>query len=204
MEVWHKELPLFDKPVNQLVARKARTHNESLRMRETALRMLRSGQRISEKFWKDLHPGSRVAPTIEQLRNAHGFAINGSGGEADPYWMRDVTQLPTLVAVSDEIKSAYYDSQHWKNLRDSRIQIDQNSCVLCVGCVPGEQVHHVIYRLFEEQLCDLMTVCIPCHEKLHADSRLKFPSGMKVEHVRKLGFVVEFESWLLPKGGGQW
>ena len=74
-----------------------------------------------------------------------------------------------------------------------------------MGAYGGEeddplQVHHVEYRLFRELLFDVMTVCRPCHRRIHENSLLRFPPGMDVEHVERLGFErPEFAAWLLPR-----
>jgi hypothetical protein len=183
-------------PVARPTGQSARRHNESSAMMAHALKILRTAP-LSNVEWSELHPGSRLAPAVEKLRNGHGFDITGDGSVEQPYRLKDSEALPTLVFVTDEIKQMYYDSEHWREIRGRRLQLDSYACVLCRR-VEDLQCHHITYNLFAERLCELITVCDECHATLHDKSRLKFPSGMLIEHARRLGVEVVFEDWLLP------
>lgn len=201
-----EELPLFC--TNTLVAspsieqsgKAARRHHESQGMQREALWRLRDGELLTDAAWKELHPGSRIAPVVEKLRNTYGFEICGEGSANRPYGMLDRNEWPQTVEVTEAIKEAYWASTHWHEVRERRWAYDKWACVLCKAAEPL-QCHHIFYALFEEKLCHVMTVCEACHELCHSQSRLKFPAGMSVKHARQLGVNVEFASWLLPHGG---
>jgi hypothetical protein len=192
------DLPLFAPPATSN-AEKARTHHEKKSARAYALDLLRDGVQLTDVLWKEHRPGSRVAPVVDKLRNAHGFTINGEGSVKIPYVMPIRNQFPALVESTDEIKNAYWSCEHWREMRERRYAYDGHKCVLC-GTNANLCCHHVCYRLFSESLADLMTVCDSDHCKIHAAAKLKFPSGVSVEHVRRLGLEVSFEPWLLPLG----
>lgn len=181
-------------------AASARKFHENQSNQEEALLRMRSGIRLTDSEWRKSARKSRLAPTIDMLRNAHGFTILGDGSDSNGYFLQDLRQRPCKVHVTDAIKEAYYETDHWRETRDERMQRDDMLCVLC-GEFSQLQVHHVTYRnLFHEPLCDLMTVCETCHSRIHEAARLKFPSGIPTEFVQLLGFEPKFDQWLLPKG----
>lgn len=147
--------------------------------------------------------GTRLAPAIELLRNAHGFHISGDGrkGTKDkqiqPYKLEDRWQCPRLVAVEDKHKNAYWETDHWKDLKARREHRDYGACVLC-KTTEDLRCHHTIYNLFAENITELMTVCDEHHKVMHSSARLAFPRGMLPEHVRRMGIEPEYEDWLLP------
>lgn len=188
--------------VNQESAASARQLNESVHHKAEALAMLRRGEPITDVAWKELFPGSRIAPTVEKLRNAHGFSILGDGSTRAPYHMPNRWQLPERIEVTEAIKQAYYDSERWNAIRLRRMQFDEYRCNQC-RCSDDLQVHHFIYNLFCERLYELSTFCSTCHGNVvhNKQSRLAFPSGISVEHAKRLGFEPVFEQWLcVPKG----
>lgn len=189
------DLPLF---CAAAAPQQARTFHERDEAHAAVLRMLRERTHLTKLHYeRDAKNGSRLAPLIEQLRNAHGFAIEGDGSVKSPYIMGDVRQCPTLARVSPEMKAAYYALPHWLKVRGLRLERDCRMCVLC-DANSALRCHHVTYEnLFSEPLRDLMTVCDPCHKRLHAHCRLKFPSGVSVRYAHWLGWK-GFERWLMP------
>lgn len=175
-----------------------RAYHEQVAFQHIALDLLRSGMPLAEYQWKKSFPGSRLPPVIDKLRNAHGFQIDGAGTAETPYYMADRFQMPTRVAVTAVMQAAYYETQWWQQVREARLDFDLRACVICHDDAEL-QVHHIKYRLFAESVYELITLCKPHHEAIHDDSRLKFPSGMSVEHADRLGVSWEFEEWLLPK-----
>ena len=190
------ELPLFS------AARTATTHARKFNERDEAqanvLKELRTGAGINKKRWEDgVANGSRLAPVVEQLRNAHGFAISGDGSIRKPYRMDDVRQCPTLARVTPEMKAAYYQLPHWLKVRSERAAMDGHKCVLC-RALDDLRCHHVCYeKIFDEPLVDLLTLCDGCHDRVHNHCGLKFPSGVEVKYAHWLGWK-GFETWLLP------
>lgn len=175
----------------------ARKYHERDAGRADALSLLRSYESLTDARWKQRHPGSRLAPVVDMLRNAHGFTITGEGRMKDPYRMPDRYQFPQLVRVTPEIRLAYYASEHWAETKSPRMRMDNFRCVLCRDSCELE-VHHICYRLFAEELKELLTVCRVCHRVLHEKSRLKFPSGILAFRIVELGREPFFDSWLLP------
>lgn len=189
------ELPLF---ACVEAPRKARTYHERDQAQASVLKALRLGQKLDKKsFEASAANGSRLAPVIEQLRNAHGFSISGDGSKIKPYTLEDYRQRPCLARVTPEMKAAYYQLPHWHSVKRKRAELDGNRCVLCRtdDCL---RCHHVCYRkLFGEPPDDLLTLCERCHDRVHKHCRLKFPSGVSVQYAHWLGWK-GFETWLLP------
>jgi hypothetical protein len=186
------ELPLFSKAN---AAQDARRFHESEAQQREVLEHLRCGESIAKHLWED--GGKRLAPAIEQLRNAHGFTIAGTGTAKNPYRMKDLRQCPTKAHATDEMQAAYYGLLHWQQVRSDRLSMDSFRCVCCHAC-DELQCHHLTYkRLFAERLTDLMTLCRGCHELVHESCRLKFPSGVPVSYAAQLGWK-GFAAWLLP------
>jgi len=175
----------------------ARKHHEQVAYQQQALDALRSGMPLAEYQWKRVHPTSRLPPVVDKLRNAHGFTIDGDGSADTPYTMSDCNQMPQRLAVTDPMKAAYYQTQHWHDMRRARKEFDSRRCVICSSTVELV-VHHIRYQLFAEDMQDLMTVCGKHHDMIHDNSRIKFPSGMSLDEVRQLGIEWEFPEWLLP------
>lgn len=113
--------------------------------------------------------------------------------------MRNTFEYPQRVAVTEQMKVAYYETEHWRSLSRSRRELD-GSCILC-GATDELQVHHICYELFAEHIDDLMTVCKHHHEKIHIHSRIKFPSGVSLTDALSLGFDGVFPEWLMPQRG---
>ena len=180
----------------------ARAHHERIEAQKLVLADLRQGKHLRKTEYEvngSLGKGSRLAPTVEQLRNCYGFVISGDGSFKNPYRLDDVDQLPTRIKVTKEIQDAYYKSGHWQKIRETRRLQDGGCCVTCKTTADLE-CHHLTYEnLFCEEIRDLQTLCSECHRRTHANGKLKFPSGMIVQHVRMLGFQESHEDWLLPE-----
>ena len=82
------ELPLF-----AATAIEAKQFHERECLQQEALELLRAGVELTDVYWKRQHPGSRIAPTIEKLRNAHGFEIGGNGSVKSPHYLADRMQM---------------------------------------------------------------------------------------------------------------
>ena len=179
----------------------ARAFNEQVPHQQDALHLMRLGVPISNVMWVRRHPGARAAATILMLRRAHGFDVSGNGSVDNPYKLDDCHQWPTKVETTDALASGYYETEHWKETRQRRMEDDLFACVLC-NSTDELCVHHILYELFAERLSDLMTVCEICHERIHRHSRLRFPAGMSVEHADMIGVPYSFEQWLIPPPQG--
>lgn len=61
----------------------------------------------------------------------------------------------------------YLKSPQWKRKRFSVLRRDNFKCVKC-GSHKNLQVHHLTYNhIFNEPLCDLVTLCKKCHRQEH-------------------------------------
>ena len=67
----------------------------------------------------------------------------------------------------------YLRSDKWKRKRNERLVIDKCRCQEC-GIQSNLQIHHLTYKnVFNENMEDLTTLCIDCHQKKHKNKRLK-------------------------------
>ena len=189
-------LPLFS--ISKAIEKpSARDYHERTERQIKALNVLRSGEQIFQADYDHMN-GGRVAASIGKLRACYGFVINGDGSKLSPYEMLDTSQHPRFAAVTDEMKAAYYMTPWWNAVRSRRLEIDGRVCVLCRCSDKPLLCHHVTYeRLFAEEISDLLTVCDPCHEKIHVSCRLKFPSGVATTYAHLLGWKGQ-EEWLMP------
>lgn len=61
----------------------------------------------------------------------------------------------------------HLQSDYWKKIRKEVLLRDGNLCQKCLN-TDATEVHHLAYEnLGSEKLEDLMSVCSPCHEKIH-------------------------------------
>jgi len=61
----------------------------------------------------------------------------------------------------------YLQSDKWMNKRAKVLARDNYVCQACVTN-KASQVHHLNYRNYgDEPLFDLVSVCVPCHNKIH-------------------------------------
>ena len=67
----------------------------------------------------------------------------------------------------------YIRSEEWKQTEHERMRIDSYRCVMCgrpsEKTKHGLQVHHITYKNLghEDIMADLVTLCAPCHIKMH-------------------------------------
>ena len=62
----------------------------------------------------------------------------------------------------------YLTTETWQKKRDERLEIDGGICQACLSA-PATEVHHLNYYNIgnEDVLTDLVSVCHPCHRKIH-------------------------------------
>lgn len=178
-----------------------REFHESESQQQEALKILRFRPLTKGGFESDW-PGSRLAPAIDILRNGWGFDIAGKGKKKDPYRLIDRQQSPTKVRCTKSIQDAYYETEHWLDIRELRYQQDNYRCVACTStCHDSLECHHLTYsRLFGERLDDLITLCSTHHKLIHEESLMKFPTGVDLWIAERLLGVATytFDDWLLP------
>ena len=66
----------------------------------------------------------------------------------------------------------YMRSDAWSKKRAERLELDNNSCVMCgrtLEQIKSIQVHHITYKNLgnENVLEDICTLCGSCHKKIH-------------------------------------
>lgn len=68
-------------------------------------------------------------------------------------------------------KQRYYDylnSDEWKKKRLERLKLDKFTCQNCGNKSGRLDVHHTTYdTIYNESIHDIITLCNPCHFKLH-------------------------------------
>lgn len=129
--------------------------------------------------------GPRPAAYINQLRNM-GYEIESSSdGSVALYVLKGFSPK---VDVTDEMKAAYYASQHWRIKRAQRLSFDDYRCCNCKRLRHELQVHHWHYDLFNEDIEDLMTFCRRCHERIHEHKNVQvhFPRYVTPEIAARL------------------
>jgi 5-methylcytosine-specific restriction endonuclease McrA len=61
----------------------------------------------------------------------------------------------------------YLRTEKWKGKREKVLKRDNNLCQACL-INKATEVHHKTYeKIFDEPLFDLVSLCHPCHSKLH-------------------------------------
>lgn len=69
--------------------------------------------------------------------------------------------------------SAYLLTPEWRRRRAKALERDGYLCQGCLEAVACE-VHHITYeRLFNELICDLVSLCHDCHQQCHPHKDLK-------------------------------
>lgn len=62
----------------------------------------------------------------------------------------------------------YLKTNHWKKTRARRVKLSKYKCDLCGHKAKRLEVHHKTYeRRGCERMGDLLTLCVPCHRKIH-------------------------------------
>jgi 5-methylcytosine-specific restriction endonuclease McrA len=157
------------------------TDEDRQRVRSQADRMLEHlgrGAATASELVENI--GHRFASSIHVLRQ-RGYVIstqkNGNGE-----YVYSLGQRVLMVEVTDEMKAAYYQTEHWKAKRRERREFDEHRCCHCRS-TQSLEVHHWNYDLFQEDLSDLATLCSVCHERIHnnANIRIHFPKTVLPE-----------------------
>ena len=80
---------------------------------------------------------------------------------------------PGKLSLSPELQE-YYNSDHWKHLRQRVLEHWGNRCAICYHA-GGLEVHHRTYhRLHHESMTDLIPVCGQCHRMADDRRRREF------------------------------
>lgn len=114
-----------------------------------------------------------------------GWTIDAVTIDGEVTWI--LGPYTPLVEVTDEMKAAYYSTEHWRTKRQERLRFDGFECIFC-GFGMNLEVHHWKYDLFCERVEDLATSCAECHEWIHANEQIHihFPHFVTPEIAAKL------------------
>lgn len=156
----------------------------SQRKAALVLSELQSGPKDTDQL--EAVPGidRRAAASIRVLRQAGWeIATERRNGLA----LYTLIGKKELVRVTEEMQASYYLTDHWRATRWKRMVFDGIRCIVC-GATGELQVHHWKYDLFNESIEDLMTVCKPCHTRLHEyeNVRVHFPRYVFEEIAQRL------------------
>jgi hypothetical protein len=133
---------------------------------------------VSHRFASSLkilrHRGYEVALHRVQHQRA------ADGKKRAPMHWYTLTYSPPIEnkKISEDLKQFYYDTDHWRAMRQLRLEFDDYCCVRCKQTEDEAEeplsVHHWCYSLFDEDLLHIMTLCRLCHTWMH---NLNRPNG---------------------------
>lgn len=139
-----------------------------------------------------LDVGPRPAAYVRQLRQM-GYQIESAKeGNIAVYHLIGKVEM---VEVTPAMQELYYTTPHWQYTRAKRKEFDGYRCACC-QTTERLQVHHWKYDLFNEQQCDLLTVCDECHNRIHsyANVHCHFPRWVTPEIAEKLSLTARAAS----------
>lgn len=149
---------------------------------EELLELLQGGPKTTAELVVWNH---RFSASVRLLRE-RGYQIHrGTTEHGEILWTLHGRRL--MVEVTDEMKSAYYLTPHWRAKRQEVLRRDKNTCVFCPYGLRVE-VHHWRYELFNEDLRDLTTVCEECHRWIHENEQISihFPHYVTPEIAARI------------------
>lgn len=140
------------------------TQEEKTARQEAVIELLSRRPMTTAELESDSRIVCRVAAVIDNLRQA-GWQIKTRKHTTGLALYELLGKVP-MVKVTPKMKENYYILDHWRNKRLERLRFDGFVCVVCQS--PDLlHVHHWKYDLFNEQVCDLMTLCETCHVRMH-------------------------------------
>lgn len=101
--------------------------------------------------------------------NEYRYGASSSGN----YGSKDIIGKNNLIYQKNINRQEYIDylnSAKWSSLKLERFAIDEGICKRCCKKIhiSKSNCHHIHYDNFkDESIYDLVTLCIPCHEKVH-------------------------------------
>lgn len=139
-------------------------------------------------LWLYTHQCKRCG-CIDYMKTGHGPWVPKPADrdlETLPIWddelQRHVSEHARLLASEerDDLRDErrreyeeYLESEEWAAKRVLVLRRDRHLCQGCLECVATD-IHHITYeRLFDELLCDLVSLCRDCHQKCHPYKDLK-------------------------------
>lgn len=170
---------LFSQPATSVVAPELTQEDEDriANKTETILAILTCRPHTSSELIEVTH---RFSACIGTLRK-QGWIIDGEKfGDGGFLWA--LRGRDDWVEVTDEMKEAYYQTDHWQMTRNGRMAFDHFACVQCHATKPLE-VHHWQYQLFNERIRDLCTLCRGCHQDVHENALIKLHFPHRVDRA---------------------
>ena len=87
------------------------------------------------------------------------------------------SELRRSMIRKEYYNDVYLKSDEWKRKRENVLKRDNYKCVCCGN--EATQVHHINYNnVYKENIKELLSVCKPCHEKIHFNGVVFF-NGFK-------------------------
>ena len=95
--------------------------------------------------------------------------------------LRILAQDNTESLINQIDRDAFYNSQTWRNKRESIVVRDNNECQVCKDngkvTLTNLIVHHIQPLEFHPELKldddNLLTVCLSCHNSIHTSAAVK-------------------------------
>lgn len=122
------------------------------------MQCMECGEHDARAYKKELLPAN--APLFdEQKREQLYIAQREKAIE-----QREIERLNWL----NEQYTPYLQSSKWIKKRDLVLKRDDYICQACLSN-KATQVHHLTYQnVFDEPLFELISICKPCHDKIHS------------------------------------
>ncbi len=74
----------------------------------------------------------------------------------------------TNIAARHWYRFGYLKSEHWQNMRLTKLASARARCYRCLKVDDSNDVHHLSYRnIYDVDLSDLVVLCRECHTKFH-------------------------------------
>lgn len=149
------------------------------------LELLRQAPRTNEELSRLKF--LRYGAYLHDLR-LRGYDIRTEKGDRPGVWIYRAVGYREMVKRKPGMKQRYYNTTHWRNIRQQRLELDGYRCCHCRS-TEGLHVHHWAYDIFEEDIEDIVTLCSNCHERIHAypGVRVSFPDYITKDHAVILG-----------------
>lgn len=113
---------------------------------------------------------ANAAKTIQSIINGEEQRkIKRQHRLTEQQWQRILERDRPVEEINDKreyYRGEYLKSDHWRELRGRKLKA--NPCCQTCGIDKNLDVHHMQYKnLYDVELSDLMTLCRPCHNKVH-------------------------------------
>lgn len=95
-------------------------------------------------------------------------------------YLRIASQESSGKRGKEWYRKVYLKSEHWKNLKNQRLKISNNSCEICKQ-KRNLDCHHLDYKnIYDVSVYDLQILCRKCHREIHGKIR---KNNIKIKKV---------------------